>query len=379
MLPSLEIKNFRMLEDFRVEKLGRVNLIVGKNNSGKSSVLEALRIYAGNANRGLLTKIAREHDERTRPWDSEQGESSEEFPFEDLVTGRKFRADGKTKIVIGSAENDPEALSIAYGFYVEISEMGAGGERRSIIRLHPAPPPKDYEKEVDVIAPCLIVRKRGGSTAIRLDEDMQLSRFRSPEVGSIPCGTVPTQFLSLDELADEWDKIALTENQSAVKEALRIVTPEFEEITFVRSEGVSQRRLLRTARVKLTTMARPVSLGSLGDGMLRVLQLSLRIFSARGGFFLIDEFENGLHYSVQEKIWALLFKMATKLDVQIFATTHSWDCIESFARAAQASDAEGVLFRMGKSVLTSERGRVISTVFDEERLFNITQSEVEVR
>jgi len=49
MLNSLEIKNFRILEDFKVSKLGRVNLIVGKNNSGKSSVLEALRIYAGNA------------------------------------------------------------------------------------------------------------------------------------------------------------------------------------------------------------------------------------------------------------------------------------------------------------------------------------------
>ena len=47
-LESLQIKNFRMLEDFSVEKLGDVNLIVGKNNSGKSTVLEALRIYASS-------------------------------------------------------------------------------------------------------------------------------------------------------------------------------------------------------------------------------------------------------------------------------------------------------------------------------------------
>ncbi len=56
-LKSLHIKNFRMLEDFQVSKLGRVNLIVGKNNSGKSSVLEALRIYAGNANPNLLAEL----------------------------------------------------------------------------------------------------------------------------------------------------------------------------------------------------------------------------------------------------------------------------------------------------------------------------------
>ena len=69
----------------------------------------------------------------------------------------------------------------------------------------------------------------------------------------------------------------------------------------------------------------PVPLGSMGDGMLRVLQIILKVFSAQGGFLLIDEFENGLHYSVQEKIWALIFKLAEQLNIQVFATTHSWD------------------------------------------------------
>ena len=64
MLKSLVIQNFRSLADFEVTKLGRVNLIVGKNKSGKSSVLEALRIYAGNAHQELLEKIAQGHDEK---------------------------------------------------------------------------------------------------------------------------------------------------------------------------------------------------------------------------------------------------------------------------------------------------------------------------
>ena len=53
-LPSLHVRNFRMLEDFTLEKLGRVNLLVGGNNSGKSTVLEAVRVYAGNGDRELL-------------------------------------------------------------------------------------------------------------------------------------------------------------------------------------------------------------------------------------------------------------------------------------------------------------------------------------
>ena len=114
--------------------------------------------------------------------------------------------------------------------------------------------------------------------------------------------------------------------------------------------------------------------------MLRVLQLVLKVFPAKSGFLLIDEFENVLHFSVQEKVWELLFEMAQKPDIQVFATTHSWDCIESFAKTAIAhKDVEGVLFRVGRSAKKSNRGQVIATVFDEDALYNITQADVEVR
>ena len=114
--------------------------------------------------------------------------------------------------------------------------------------------------------------------------------------------------------------------------------------------------------------------------MLRVLQLALKLFAAKGGLLLIDEFENGLHYSVQEKEWGLLFEVAERHNIQIFATTHSWDCIESFTKVAVArTETDGVLFRLGRSVRTSDQGRVIATVFDEAALQNITQQDVEVR
>ena len=199
----------------------------------------------------------------------------------------------------------------------------------------------------------------------------------------IACSVIPTQFISLDELADDWDNIAFTEHGEIVRQAMRIITPEFEELMFVRNEErrpTYRQNFQRSAKVKLTDMPRGVPLNSLGDGMVRVLQLALKIFPAKGGFLLIDEFENGLHYSIQEKIWALLFEMSLKLDIQIFVTTHSWDCIESFTKVAIArKDVDGVLFRMGRSQRTSDRGRVIATVFDEAALNTITQSNMEVR
>jgi len=207
-----------------------------------------------------------------------------------------------------------------------------------------------------------------------------IHRRLSEDKNAIPCSIIPTQFISINELGKEWDAIALTDGEEIVKEALRIVLPEFENLTFVVKPSPRMRDSQRQAKVKISNLPRPVPLNSLGDGMLRVLQLVLKVFSAKGGFLLIDEFENGLHYSVQEKVWELLFKLSEKLDIQIFATTHSWDCIESFSKVSVANtNIEGVLFRVGKSVRKSEKGKIISTVFDEEQLYNITQSDVEVR
>lgn len=395
MIKSLAIKNFRSLADFEVAKLGRVNLIVGKNNSGKSSVLEALRIYAANGQRSLLEKIASGHDEKFRLSDSEIEESDVAFPFEDFFTGRKFPTNDDTMIVIGESISSDLALRIEHGLYVESSSSITELDKETRTQIHRRRVKKTEDRILVAIEEgtpidALYVSKGERTTASRLDERNSRIRGSIDLPGSIACSVIPTQFVSVDELADEWDKIGLTKDKQIVIDALKIIAPEFEELMFVKRDdsysnarmslGINRDRLSRTAMLRLSNFPRPVPLNSLGDGMLRILQLVLKIFPARGGFLLIDEFENGLHYAVQEKIWALLFELANKLDIQVFATTHSWDCIESFAKVAlDRKDIEGVLFRVGKSVRTSDKDRVIATVFDEDQLFNITQSDVEVR
>lgn len=386
MLDSLIIKNFRSLADFEVAKLGRVNLMVGKNNSGKSTVLEALRIYAGNGQRELLDVIAAEHDERYRVRESERTEPDAPLPFQDFFTGRNFPADDNTAIQIGSALNSDDVLRVQHVFLAEerepvVDEVGETSfrVRRRIV------PKKQLQSETGELRQALqITKAEKRYPPFFLDNGY--SRFRPSVIEATnmtPCSVIPTQFISPDELADEWDKIALTEYAEVVKEAMRIIAPEFENLNFVRNDDgrpASRSVFQRSAKVKLSNVPRPVPLNSLGDGMLRVLQLALKLFPAKGGFLLIDEFENGLHYSVQGKVWTLLFEMAERLDIQVFATTHSWDCIESFTKVAVArKDIDGVLFRMGRSVRTSDYGKVIATVFDEAALQNITQKDVEVR
>ena len=391
MLDSLLIKNFRSLENFEVSKLGRVNLIVGKNNSGKSSVLEALRIYAGNAHRLLLESIARGHDERYRTLDGEQLDADSLLPFQDFFTGRCFPADGITAIEMGSLSSPASRLSIKHALLEEWEEEVDVAEEGSVTRTRRRILSKGEALNTETELQQVLVIKVGERTLpiMKLLSNGSRGRLLYDGMATLPCSYLPTQFISMDELADEWDDIALTGQDIVVKNALRIIAPEFENLNFVRAESsiistlrqpALRQRLDRTAMVKLSGLDRPVPLNSLGDGMLRVLQLALKIFSAKGGFLLIDEFENGLHYSVQEKVWALLFEMAEKLDIQVFATTHSWDCIESFTKVAvDRTQTDGVLFRMGRSVRTSDNGKIIATVFDEEALKNITQADVEVR
>ena len=386
MIHSLKIENFRSLEDFQVNKLGRVNLIVGKNNSGKSSVLEALRIYAGNGNRELLENIAQGHDEKYL-LDNEEIESfNQDLPFQDLFTGRKFTEENKS-IVIGEIDHFEKNLEIKHVFLIEKEDIvtdDAGEER---IRIRRLPIDKcSLSSDSEVVGEALLVSKEQKLLLIDFDRARDRNRFRPAlfDIKKLACSLIPTQFISMDELAKEWDSIALTAGEEIVLNALRIILPEVEDLTFVVIDKLNNYRnsrdISRLAKVKISGLSHPVPLASLGDGMLRILQLVLKIFSAKGGFLLIDEFENGLHYSVQEKVWGLLFELSENLDIQIFATTHSWDCIESFAKVAMAKkDIDSVLFRVGKSVRTSDKGRVISTVFDQEQLYSITQSDVEVR
>ncbi len=382
MLKSLEIKNFRLLQDFKVSKLGNVNLIVGKNNAGKSTVLEALQVFASNAHPSVLKEIAIFHNER---FAVEEDELNDFFPFEDLFTGRQISNNKHEKIIIGEIDGK-EQIKIQRIVLVEETLESAsalfGGETQIYTRIK-AFLDNEIENlpEQSSIENVLRVNKGKKIFDIRFEEfenNKKTTFQHKPYFSkSLPYSVIPSRFISMDELASQWDKIALQKPANIVMDAMRIIQPSVENITFVEEKRISPKRI---AKVKLSDMEYPVPLHSLGDGILKVFQLLLKVFPAKNGFLLIDEFENGLHYSVQEKIWQLLFDLSKELNIQIFATTHSWDCIESFAKVAkEKKDIEGVLFRVGKSVRKSNYGQIIATVFEEDALYQITQSDVEVR
>lgn len=92
--------------------------------------------------------------------------------------------------------------------------------------------------------------------------------------------------------------------------ALRILAPGVERLAFT----VDPRRD-SIPIVKISSIDEPFPIRSLGNGMMRVLSMALALVNLQDGMLLIDEFENGLYYSIQPDIWRLIFQVARRLNV----------------------------------------------------------------
>ena len=161
----------------------------------------------------------------------------------------------------------------------------------------------------------------------------------------IPFESLGPGLLRNPDVARLWDGVVLTEAEDIALETLRLVVGErLERLTVVGGPeaGGGGRRVV----AKLAAYSVPVPLKRLGDGANRLLAIALALANARGGILLMDEVENGIHYSVQPGLWRMVFKAAEAANVQVIAATHSWDCVVGFARAAVESSADGWLYRL---------------------------------
>ena len=374
--PDLHIQGFRGIEDLSIPQLGRVTLITGKNNTGKSSILEALRLHTHNASPHIVYDILafreeyirranRRIDERERLSDPDGV-----FHVSALFHGFPLLSENFEPISISTnGKTSPMELTIRIGWFVEeVDEEG-------IVRLSELKNAHSMEPE-DVVA--LVAETEAKKNIHRLEVLRRYTRrgqippSRLSDRPRMPCLLVsPYSAEGTGNLEQLWDDIALTDNEQDVVEALRIIYPGISAVSMVGGEPSSEGRI---AIVRADRITRPVPLRSFGDGMNRLFALALSLVNARGGVLLIDEFENGLHHSVQLAVWQMIFKFAQSLDVQVFATTHSQDAVEAFQEAAAESPEAGVLLRLNR-----RRGDIISTVFVESELAIITRDKIEVR
>jgi AAA15 family ATPase/GTPase len=390
MLNSLKVLNYKALNDFEISKLGRLNLIVGKNNSGKSTVLESIRILAAQGNPSLINEIIINHDDQLlvqTKHNLAEDDNDTVRVYEGLFSDRVFPIDD-SPIFIGSKSHDI-FVEIRRVFFEDVtSETTDDKGSTSTIRTRKIYNSNDRRDIGNTEQTIQIISNQYKDRPLYFDNfnmDIRRRYVNFPEyIKNIPISFIPTQFLSMDLLAALWDKTILTDYYINVKQFLKLISEDLEDIAFIKVNDILSRRLYRerdierTGITKLKNRSDPIPLNSMGDGVMRILQLVLGIFPAAGGILLIDEFENGLHFSIQERLWESIFKLARELDIQVFATTHSWDCIEAFTDAANQNNDEAVLCKIAYGI-GENKNKIISTVYEKNDLLNLTQADVELR
>ena len=81
-----------------------------------------------------------------------------------------------------------------------------------------------------------------------------------------------------------------------------------------------------------------------GDGLKLYIAIIIYLYADENGYLFIDEVENGIHYSMLDKLWEIIFTLSKEMNVQVFATTHSRECIESYCRVAEKLQDQDISF-----------------------------------
>lgn len=339
MLKYIKIRNFRSFKELDIDSLGQVNLISGKNNAGKTALLEAFQLHVSNFSRNTLSTILSDREELF----SKNISRNELSPLRHFYFGHNITQEN-TPLILKSNSNTQE---LQFGRSVLIKEEDKLTRKFEYLDIDEA---KLIGVESEGSISVINHSSLHGAKAIGPLFNDESQYFRKMKVRAsreisdvdnvnfVPSGNIDTSLLSI-----LWDRISLTDLEEHVLAGLQIIEPRISGITFVQQDTGSSRRI---PIVRLSHLPEPVTLRSLGDGMTRICHIVLSLVNSINGTLLIDEFENGLHWSVQEKIWKVVFQLSKKHSIQVVATTHSNDCISSFTKSWNQDSPFGAFYRM---------------------------------
>ena len=325
MYSSVLISCYRGLDSFTLDGLGRINLLVGTNNSGKTSILECIELLRSAGNRNALATILTRRGE----W-GYNSSSEERHAYLDVThLFANHKLSGKCAIEGTSVDSWNNRVT------VDVTDLRNGQS--------------ELEQEDSLEEDGQLTLRVNWSNAaeeftarttteglLRWPWAPRLSRFRDDPSQFVQF--IKTNGMTAGDVTRLFGDIVLTEQEEHVTEALRIIDQSIERIASVGSERRSYMREGPGGVVlKMHGVPYRVPIGSAGDGMWRMLGLALALSNAKGGVLLVDEIDTGLHYSVMENMWRMISERAVALDVQVFATTHSRDCYESLAAVVRPS------------------------------------------
>ena len=315
MLKSLRIRNYRAFRELRIDELSRINLVSGRNNSGKTTLLEALlMLSAGHPEITLHTSIIRGmKSERLPPAAIPSIYWRQMFSSLDFTTPIEITAEHRSRGSLGMTV-EMEHDAIVKTSLTSSNEVLLGEELQD---------------------PKLVATIRHGDDRWQrriqvTDKEIHMERRNRPVL--FPAFIVPSGIGDLKSDAECLDALKKQKQGYRVIEALRIVDPSLTSLEVISQTG--------TPMIWADTgLSELVPLPTVGGGMVRISRLAMCMVLARGGALLVDEIETGIHHSIAAAVWRFILNAAPELDVQVFATTHSYECVQ----AAQSLDSSELM------------------------------------
>ncbi len=369
LLDSLEIKGYRCFEHLTIEKLGKVNLIVGKNNVGKTALLEAIYTYVNRGNFQTLINLLLSRNEAQRGVEQPNNRV--------VIVNLSFKP---LFISNGDAANNAKGLEIKARFngnnetlLLSLPELRTKEGRLTNVGEKLSKNSKMFSEDEGITIEIKYIKEKTGETDLEyytaLDDSLFVEIKRFHRLNNI--------FMTVESLRDNqlftlWDDTNKNNLEKSVIDAMQLLEKRITGISFLGAPSGSNNLI---PYVEVLNESSKLPIKRFGNGMTRLLGLSLALSSCRDGVLFVDEIESGLHYSVLPDVWKLIFKTAEDLNVQVFATTHSYDCIEAFAQAAiEDEESKGNLIR-----LENKNGLIKAVTFSEDELETVTRRNIEVR
>jgi predicted ATPase len=356
---SFEAKRFRCFDDFKIDSFKRVNLITGLNNSGKTTLLEALFLHIGSRNPSLALVV-----NSWRGLDIISGSPKNQW----ASLFWQFEDSHSIELLGTSSEGSRRSLEISVGNSVSAlrGEKTLSDQAESIS----SPQQNIVFKYVDEAGKQL--RVTGIPTFVKKGNVMTYELRLEP---SLPRAIMTGVFVgshagnNINEEIERFSDLRKKEKDGIVLDALKIIEPRLERLEILTYQGVSM------IHGHLMGYHEPVPSPLLGDGVRRSLSVLLAVGVAEHGVVLVDEIENGIHHSAMKSLWAVIAKACMVFSCQIFATTHSDECI----RAAHDAYKESGLYNLSLYRLDRKNHSIHAATYDEETLDAALSIPLEVR
>jgi hypothetical protein len=347
MIEAVTVERFRGLRRLEVEGLGRVNLIIGKNDCGKTALMEAIAIAQHPETAGPAASLLQHF---RRP-----GVNVADFErcWQPMFLDQDARAG--FSIALRSNQGSPVGVSIKLAEpsqTVFVTSTPGSPSLRALWSL-------DIDVELD-----------GGT--IKQQITATSAGLEVPTTSAAADGwwwVKPSKTLSSSELR-AFSRLKQRGREADLYGILRMIDDQVHGIEFLAPTGGDAELFVR-----LKPGSPLLPLAMMGDGFQRCFELGVGVAGGDYPFLGIDEFDNGLHHAVLEPVWRWLAAISAERGIQVFATTHSEECIQAACSAFAAVNDDGL--RVIR--LTREEEKTIATVYDRALVEAATRMDVEIR